>query len=748
MNRPFKVTTFIVMITMVLMAYSATACRAENRARLKADKINYNYEHQLVTAEGNAVVSYRDMSIRADIIYLSVDESQMEAIGNLKITRGEEQYSGERLTYNLKEDHGIIEPLNLEIKNSNHGVLLGEGRQVEIKGNTTIIRRGTLTSCDLDHPHYHLKAAEIEFVPDVKLILRHVYYCEGFMPVFYWPYLYISLKENDSNLMTPVVGHDSQKGWFLLLGYKYFHDKLGDGILHLDLYELYGYGYGITHTIADTEKTKIQTEYYRLENQNTGLGEDKFGVQFEKQLVNQTNHSWKVKGLLNWMEEYTVLNNLEDNHYIQYNSEHKINNFQLNYYLEYKGLADQYYRDQLGQTHYYDKRYLYIRPTITWSPFKDSRLTIGGHWSDNYFPTPDDHTENYNLNLRYDQKIANHPMDLSYTRNTYESATLNIRTPATFKLGWFEKVKWDSQLYHYVPYLEPTGTQEYLNGTRFRFNIDAQSAALYQRGGFSLALSWWIKERQYWTSKGDGEQFAFSTPIIARQVFFEKKKDNVVLESLVGEFGAGWVEVDEKLPGFTSVVDSISKGGDLTYRLIYDRKRLSTSFSGGYNLTQEQWNPQSFNFRWLPNEESSVSSALRFNPKNQVQKKDTGSVTTTMLYKPTPNHVFQLNYAYYLFVERDHQTLNFSVNLEQPLGDLWTVKLNTRYDFLDENQRSTTVGLTYNWHCRKVNFTYDTGNDLYMLQYTINAFPNAKLGFNSGTGMFWDGVDFWDNNTF
>ena len=113
-------------------------------------------------------------------------------------------------------------------------------------------------------------------------------------------------------------------------------------------------------------------------------------------------------------------------------------------------------------------------------------------------------------------------------------------------------------------------------------------------------------------------------------------------------------------------------------------------------------------------------------------------MVTSIHYKPTPNHSFQLNHSYYIYAySENHQTLNFVVDLEQPLGKLWTVKLNTRYDFLDENQRYTTVGLTYNMHCRKLTFTYDTSNELYMLQYTINAFPNVKLGFNSGTGMFW-----------
>ncbi|HHZ20290.1 MAG TPA: LPS-assembly protein LptD [Firmicutes bacterium] len=753
MLHPLRSKAVIIMFGFLLTLGMATVCQAQDSAKLKADKIIYHYEHQMVIAEGNAVISYRDLSVRADYIYLAVKENQMEAIGNLKITRGDEEYSGERLSYNLKEDHGYVEPLNLEIKNGDNGVLLGKGRQVELKGDTTIVRHGTLTSCDLERPHFHLKAAEIEYVPEVKLVFRHVYYYEGFMPVFYWPYLYISLKENESNLMTPVVGHDSIKGWFLLLGYQYFHDKMGNGVLHFDLYELLGYGYGVTHTFFNNERTKLETEYYRVENQNTGLGEDKVGVKFEKTIINwpDAGRKWKVSGMVNWIEEYTPLNNLKDNYYFQYSSQNKFTNFELSYNLRYKYLAEQWYSGSSagGGSNYYDKQHFYINPSLNWRPFPDARLTMQGFWEDYYYKDIPEHNENYYLSLGYTQKIFKHPMDLAVTRSTYERVTLDLKSPDYFKLGWFEKVKWNSQLYRYIPYLDPGSNQEYLEGTRFGFTIDALSSPIYQKGGFSLSLSWWIKERQYWTNKGDGEQFAFSTPLVARQVFFEQKQGNVVEKSLVGELSAGWVEVNEKLPGYKDVVETITGGGDLTYRLTYDSKIFDASFNGGYNLTNQQWNSHYLNLTWLPTPESRINSILRFTPKNHVQKKDTGSVVTSIHYKPTPNHSFQLNHSYYIYAySENHQTLNFVVDLEQPLGKLWTVKLNTCYDFLDENQRYTTVGLTYNMHCRKLTFTYDTSNELYMLQYTINAFPNVKLGFNSGTGMFWDGVDFWGNKLY
>ena len=707
----------IVLIGLVLalvLLYASPCWAGERVGRLKADRIHYDYEHEMVTAEGQVILTYQDLAIKADHIYLAVKGKQLEAVGHVEIKRGEESYFGDRFSYDFKREKGFLEPLNMEIRGEGiKGALYGSGEQLRLEGDSVYIHNGTITSCDLEHPHYRLVAAEMEYHPDDKVIFRHVWYYESKIPLFYWPYLYISLKEEENNFLTPVIGHDSYKGWFLNLGYMYFTDTLGKGVILLDFMERLGTGYGLRHTYNFKDQSgKTTAEFYRLDNKKTGFEDDKVILYTEKKWADKWRLSlgFKWEEVLNWDYQsrfYYVTDNFDYTTRLNYSSSK----------LTFSNQLDFLQREKEYST--------YWAPSFRWNPLPNGYVSLSGSYRNVDYRQSDDSTKYKSLNLTYDQRIwNNHQLNLRMLRSTQEVDSLKISSPS-LNLGWFPQIRWTSELYHLIPPVYSGGTEE--EGTRFGLTLDASSRPLYQAGKFSLYMGGAGKYYSYWTTKGDGDQSTISTSLNAK---------HQLMNNLWWELGTGWTQGFGEAPVFSGLTQYVYEGGNVTYRLNYNPRSFQFGINGGYNLTHQLWESQNLRMAWSPISDSSFNVNLSYHPEY-----DTGSVSTTISYRPSPQNNVQLDYRYDMYSSgSNYESLYMALNLEQNIGELWSVKLSGRYNLLDDYGNTARVSIAYNWHCRTVIFGYDYYYDQYTLQYIINAFPNYEISFNSESGLYWDNL--------
>lgn len=73
---------------------------------------------------------------------------------------GEQSFSGERFTYNLREERGRVVGAQTQIDN---GYLLG-GVIKQTHGNTIYVQDAAYTTCPLDHPHYAVVAGKLKVI--------------------------------------------------------------------------------------------------------------------------------------------------------------------------------------------------------------------------------------------------------------------------------------------------------------------------------------------------------------------------------------------------------------------------------------------------------------------------------------------------------------------------------------------------------------------------------------------------------
>jgi len=146
--------------------------------------------------------------------------------------------SGEEVFFDFKNYQGTFPNGRLF-----HFPWYGYGERLEQVNKGKIKAQNVfITSCDLPHPHYDIKAKEAYVYPGDKIVAKNVVFRILEVPVFWWPYLVIPLDNNSPFDITP--GYSNARGAFILVSKGFAVNKNVHGRLHFDWYSKRGFGYG------------------------------------------------------------------------------------------------------------------------------------------------------------------------------------------------------------------------------------------------------------------------------------------------------------------------------------------------------------------------------------------------------------------------------------------------------------------------------------------------------------------------
>ncbi len=165
----------------------------EDRVTLNADRVSFNDETGHALAEGNAILTYNDISIMAERLDYDADTQKVQAMPlpgqQVLITNGEKTLKGDNLNYDLNTREGILTGANSVVPIGDEGgVLYIYGEEIDVMPWELAQERKlvggspedyllewhnvVLTTCMLDHPHYRLEAKKITFIPGKKIVAK------------------------------------------------------------------------------------------------------------------------------------------------------------------------------------------------------------------------------------------------------------------------------------------------------------------------------------------------------------------------------------------------------------------------------------------------------------------------------------------------------------------------------------------------------------------------------------------------
>jgi lipopolysaccharide assembly outer membrane protein LptD (OstA) len=707
---------------LILLILFPTAARAENtQAKVTADEVSYDYELQQVEAIGHVKIEYKDMKIEADYALLDQEQDILLATGQLVVTNNKSVYHGNKFLYFLKTEQGWIYPLAAEITDLNiKGSAYITAAEAFVKGEDLKSKHSTFTTCDLEHPHYHLSAKEIEYYPGDVIIMRHVWYYEQFVPIFYLPVLYISLKDDKDNFSVQ-YGQSSTEGFYIDTKYYYFHfpNETDWGNLEVRLTQYGGNLYEIDHSHATSK---------------TGTFVQKYGILEKRNMTNPAVSSYTRTDGATYESQYDDY--MLGFSYKEYLNPKVLTNQELERWYHFTEDGDLflntiYNLGVTGQSPYpsltlafkdkYEETYRTVNLTSNWnySPDKTSSISLNGQWyyygylaSDNLYLS-----RLYTLNAKKDWNWSNLALTVSENRS-YSTSTSGtsllpniIYTIPKVTLPVLNDIKIAAQYTKMEKYSSSTTSE----GERYALDFDKSSGTIWEQGPFTLINESSLKYRDFLVSKTETDLYSLSTQMGLKDQFTKEfyTKLNVGYAETAGTTNSYFsYDGDDDLPGFYAQ-NSWS----------YSGKSLTASASTKYNFETQYAYPLTISSSWKLASIANITLSTIY-----YWGEGPGQTNFSANYHPNANCTISIGLGYnFLDTDSPWTSQSFVADVSGKISRSWSYSLSATYNYLAQEFSVAEYNLIYDWHCRQVVFHFDEVEKEYYVQIVIKAFPNSSL---------------------
>jgi lipopolysaccharide export system protein LptA len=158
-----------------------------------------NYQNGLATAHGNVAIHAGDSDIYADSAQYNPKTREVFAEGHVRIYRTTGLFVGERAIYNI--DTKKIQAV--EMRTDKAPYLVGGESVTTISEGAFLVSKGTFTTHDSSNPDFRLQARTLRIYERDRVVFQNVTFYIKSVPVFWWPYLYQSLDDSFSYMVSP-----------------------------------------------------------------------------------------------------------------------------------------------------------------------------------------------------------------------------------------------------------------------------------------------------------------------------------------------------------------------------------------------------------------------------------------------------------------------------------------------------------------------------------------------------------------
>ncbi|HUV05099.1 MAG TPA: hypothetical protein VMX94_08325 [Armatimonadota bacterium] len=274
------VLTLILCALLVCAVVSLPALAEEDFVTLGGDSWRW-YPDERLSITGSVQASYRDYQITADSVEADFQANSAVFKGRVQLTikqdavwGGQRTVEGEQLTLDLKTKEWHFEKASSRIELATlRGEPSGQAfvRSATLSGdeNDLRIEAGSLTTCDLEHPHYYFNAKEIDVYPDSRIVAHGVSLVALDKRLFTVNSLVIPIRGLRQNFL-PQIGSSVEEGMFLKTSYAYTATEKSQGFLKLDLMQRRGIGAGIEHSYNLSAASGLVSLYYLADREIGG----------------------------------------------------------------------------------------------------------------------------------------------------------------------------------------------------------------------------------------------------------------------------------------------------------------------------------------------------------------------------------------------------------------------------------------------------------------------------------------------
>lgn len=194
------------------------------------DSIVSDVQNQIIRLYGDAKITYGQIDLAAAEIEInwatntlkanSVTDSTGKKIGVPVFKDGPDEYETQSIEYNLKSRKAIISGV---VTQKDQGYIHGE-RVKKNEKDELFISAAKYTTCNLEHPHFHISAKKLKMIPKDKIVSGPFNLVINDIPTpLGLPFgIFPSPRTKTSGIIIPTYGEERQRGFFLRDGGYFF----------------------------------------------------------------------------------------------------------------------------------------------------------------------------------------------------------------------------------------------------------------------------------------------------------------------------------------------------------------------------------------------------------------------------------------------------------------------------------------------------------------------------------------------
>lgn len=640
-------------------------------------------------------------------------------VNNFQIQSDHFQYNGEQLEIEASgEVRGQYGKLHIRTDKIIVKLEKGGEEVYDVKKNLKDIRakESSLSGCSLEEPHYYFQAQEVTIYPDDHLEAKHVVLWElkGKLPLFYWPYLYISLKDRSQRLV-PEVGYNARRGWFAKLTYNYWYDHRLPGEIYADYYNISGPAGGFKQYFLYQPGRKGSVYYYTQENRTSlsGLFEWEGKIEYQDQRGNwQTDTEVEYTSYpdYNWIEGELELTNSQDRQWINFYSE-----FDSQNYIE---------NDNLDEKEF-DFDFDYTKSFV-------NNWELGLDYNQDYILDPEDGlqtrwgSEGYLVkksnNYEFEILLERYAPDFTTEEEDEEEQVSFYRWPEVNFEYYLDRdlILHNSFGRYYEDVSDVKGYRflneiDYDNWWRLNKKMTFQTRHLltdkvYQvtnfgQQNYSSLRSNWIEPENGFNQLSYENKYKLRTFLTSDLTWTNSYTYSTFRGATPFEF------------------DQAENEEEVSSKLVYQNGSFRTSLRGGYDIYENEYLTVKIFSSWQVTPLWELEMGTSYDPNYRIY----GDLAFTSRYESKKwevNSSFRFNPNNTFLEQWDNEVI-------YELNDEWYAAVRNRIDYEDANIEEANVILKKNFHCRQLWFSYDHINREFMVEYHINLLPDHGFKFGS-----------------
>jgi len=255
-----------ILISNLFVFLSLILYAEEKQFNFTADKVEYLDNEDKFLLHGNVHIVEEKMNLTGDEVTIDRSTKKIYATGNVVFEEPEKKIYARSLEYDYLKKIG-----NFQQGKMFFSPWYMNAKQLEKVGEKKLISSGSsLTTCDLESPHYHFRTSKLSIFLEDKLYAHHVFFYAGEIPIFYLPFYYRSLKERRMSIEI-YPGYGEKEGFYLRTKIGYPVSRNTYTKVYLDYLERKGWGTGLEYNYQLPDRLRGSLFGYRIKEKDTLL---------------------------------------------------------------------------------------------------------------------------------------------------------------------------------------------------------------------------------------------------------------------------------------------------------------------------------------------------------------------------------------------------------------------------------------------------------------------------------------------